>query len=163
MRWRCWLRCRAPPAGLGLRGGLASRLAAGCVGPVVLARSCWRGGWGGVGCRVPGCPVCRRPGEAEQICQLGRGSAWSAPWGAVLAWLRSGARFELVALDVTAGADVAFAHALLRCGEPAELAAHPERRLRVTFGLRKEEGRWKVGACLMVCVIDRLPCRGVHK
>ena len=38
---------------------------------------------------------------------------------------------------MTAGNDVAFAHALLRCGMPAELEANPDNRLRMTVGLRK--------------------------
>lgn len=59
-------------------------------------------------------------------------------------WQSKGARFEMVALDVTAGEDVAFAHALLRCGMEAELADNPENRLRLTVGLRKENGRWLV-------------------
>ena len=52
--------------------------------------------------------------------------------------------FEIVSLDVTAGDDVAFAHALLRCGTPEELAGQPGARLRLTIGLRKEDGRWVV-------------------
>ncbi len=55
-----------------------------------------------------------------------------------------GAAFEIVSLEVTAGEDVAFAHALLRCGTPEELAANPENRLRLTLGLRKDGGRWIV-------------------
>ncbi len=39
---------------------------------------------------------------------------------------------------------MAFACALLRCGTAEENAAHPERRLRLTIGLRKEDGRWVV-------------------
>jgi ketosteroid isomerase-like protein len=33
---------------------------------------------------------------------------------------------------------------LLHCGEPDELAAHPENRLRLTMGLRKVDGRWLI-------------------
>jgi uncharacterized protein (TIGR02246 family) len=55
-----------------------------------------------------------------------------------------GASFEIVSLDVTAGDDVAYAFALLRCGTQVELAKHPETRLRLTIGLRKQEGRWIV-------------------
>jgi len=47
-------------------------------------------------------------------------------------------------IDVTAGDDMAFAYALLRCGTPAELAAKPDLRLRLTVGLRKRDGRWQV-------------------
>ena len=74
-----------------------------------------------------------------------RGSiAYRAVWPPFLDWQRSGGRFELVELDVTAGRDFAFACALLRCGTDAELAAAPQRRLRITFGLRNEDGRWLV-------------------
>ena len=55
-----------------------------------------------------------------------------------------GASFEIVSLDVTAGTDVAFAYALLRCGTQEELKKRPERRLRLTMGLRKEKGRWLI-------------------
>jgi len=52
--------------------------------------------------------------------------------------------FEVESLEVTAGAEVAFAFALLRCGTAADLARDPEQRLRPTLGLRKEGGRWIV-------------------
>ncbi len=52
--------------------------------------------------------------------------------------------FEVVELPVTAGADVAWAHALPCCGTEADLAEHPGRRLRVTPGLRRGGGRWRV-------------------
>jgi uncharacterized protein (TIGR02246 family) len=70
--------------------------------------------------------------------------AYRAVWPPFLDWQRNGGCFELVELEVTAGADVAFAHALLRCSTGEDLAAHPERRLRITIGLRKEDGRWLV-------------------
>lgn len=59
-------------------------------------------------------------------------------------WLERGAVFELRSLEVTAGADVAYAHALLRCAQPEEIAKNPDLRLRLTLGLRKENGRWLV-------------------
>ena len=55
-----------------------------------------------------------------------------------------GASFAIESLDVTAGNDVAYAYALLRCGTPQELADKPESRLRLTLGLRKQDGRWVV-------------------
>jgi uncharacterized protein (TIGR02246 family) len=70
--------------------------------------------------------------------------AYRDTWPGFFEWQAKGATFEIVELDVTAGEDVAFAWALLRCGTPAEYAAHPELRLRITFGLRKENGRWVV-------------------
>lgn len=65
-------------------------------------------------------------------------------WPPFFEWQRQGAVFEIVELDVTAGNDVAFAWALLRCGKPAELAADPDNLLRLTIGLRKRDGRWAV-------------------
>ncbi|MEU2430413.1 SgcJ/EcaC family oxidoreductase [Streptomyces sp. NPDC007861] len=70
--------------------------------------------------------------------------AYRASWPPFFAYQRQGASFEIVSLDVTAGDTVAYAHALLRCGTPEELAEHPESRLRLTVGLRKEQDRWVV-------------------
>jgi uncharacterized protein (TIGR02246 family) len=70
--------------------------------------------------------------------------AYRDTWPPFFEWQRSGASFEVVSLDVTAGADVAFAWALLRCGTAAELAAEPDRRLRLTLGFRRDGGRWVV-------------------
>ena len=70
--------------------------------------------------------------------------AYRATWPGFFEWQASGAGFEILELDVTAGADVAFARALLWCGTEEERAAHPERRLRLTLGLRNEGGRWLV-------------------
>ena len=69
---------------------------------------------------------------------------YRATWPPFFEWQASGAAFEILELDVTAGDDVAFARALLWCGTAAERAAHPERRLRLTLGLRKDDGRWRV-------------------
>jgi uncharacterized protein (TIGR02246 family) len=69
---------------------------------------------------------------------------YRASWPPFFEWQRQGAIFDLVELDITAGADVAFAYALLRCGTPAEFEANPDNRLRLTIGLRKVDGRWTV-------------------
>ena len=70
--------------------------------------------------------------------------AYRQSWPPFFEWQRKGAIFEIVELDVTAGADVAFAYALLRCGTPAEFEANPDNLLRLTIGLRKVNGRWTV-------------------
>jgi uncharacterized protein (TIGR02246 family) len=70
--------------------------------------------------------------------------AYRATWPPFFEWQRQGAVFKIVELDITAGDDVAFAHALLRCGTAAELEKAPSNRLRLTIGLRKERGRWIV-------------------
>ena len=69
--------------------------------------------------------------------------AYRQTWPPFFEWQR-GAMFEIVELDVTAGEDVAYAWALVRCATRADLEAHPERRLRMTLGLRKQDGRWIV-------------------
>lgn len=70
--------------------------------------------------------------------------AYRDTWPPFFAWQAQGASYEIESLEVTAGADVAYALALLRCGTPDELAANPANRLRLTFGLRKREGRWQI-------------------
>ena len=70
--------------------------------------------------------------------------AYRATWPPFFEWQRQGAVFEIVALEVTAGDDVAFANALLRCGTSDELEQNPDNRLRLTIGLRKQAGRWVV-------------------
>ena len=71
-------------------------------------------------------------------------AAYRATWPDFFAWQRQGACFELTSLEVTAGTDVAFAHALLRCGTPQDLERDPDLRLRLTLGFRREGGRWVV-------------------
>ena len=70
--------------------------------------------------------------------------AYRATWPPFFRWQATGATFDIEELDVVAGADVAYAFALLRCGTPEEHAAKPDNRLRLTLGLRKEQGRWVV-------------------
>jgi ketosteroid isomerase-like protein len=70
--------------------------------------------------------------------------AYAETWPGFFEWQASGAVFELQSLDVVAGETVAYAFGLLRCGTPDEFAVRPQQRLRLTVGLRKEEGRWIV-------------------
>jgi uncharacterized protein (TIGR02246 family) len=70
--------------------------------------------------------------------------AYRATWPGFFGWQASGACFELESLEVTAAAEVAFAFALLRCGTPEELGRDPDRRLRLTVGLRKTDEQWLV-------------------
>ncbi|ROT29416.1 SgcJ/EcaC family oxidoreductase [Micromonospora sp. HM5-17] len=70
--------------------------------------------------------------------------AYRKAWPPFLRWQLSGARFEIESLDVTAGDGVAFAYALLRCGTEEMFAQNPDNRLRLTLGLRKQDGRWVV-------------------
>jgi uncharacterized protein (TIGR02246 family) len=70
--------------------------------------------------------------------------AYRETWPGFFEWQRRGAVFEIVSLDVTAGEDVAYGYALLRCGTADELTSDPDNRLRLTVGLRKVDGRWVV-------------------
>jgi uncharacterized protein (TIGR02246 family) len=70
--------------------------------------------------------------------------AYRDTWPGFFDWQASGGSFEIVELDVTAGDDVAYAWALLKCGTPEQLEARPEQRLRLTLGLRREDDRWIV-------------------
>ncbi|HEX3286496.1 MAG TPA: nuclear transport factor 2 family protein [Mycobacterium sp.] len=70
--------------------------------------------------------------------------AYRDTWPPFFEWISQGAQVELLELDVVAGADVAFAYGLLRCGTAADFAANPDNRLRMTVGLRKIDGRWVV-------------------
>ena len=65
-------------------------------------------------------------------------AAYRDTWPGFFEWQASGRVFEIVELDVTAGEDVAFAWALLRCNTPEDLAARPDQRLRLTVGLRRD-------------------------
>jgi uncharacterized protein (TIGR02246 family) len=71
-------------------------------------------------------------------------AAYRDTWPGFFEWQASGASFEIVELDVTAGADVAFAWALLLCNTPEGLARRPDQRLRLTVGLVRQDDRWVV-------------------
>lgn len=70
--------------------------------------------------------------------------AYRETWPPFFTWQEQGASFQILSLDVTASKEVAFAYALMRCGTQEELRRDPENRLRLTIGLRKENGRWVV-------------------
>ncbi|GCD96862.1 YybH family protein [Embleya hyalina] len=69
---------------------------------------------------------------------------YAETWPGFFEWQASGAVFEIESLEITAGTDVAFAIALLRCGDHTDFERHPDRRLRLTLGLTKTSGRWTV-------------------
>jgi uncharacterized protein (TIGR02246 family) len=78
--------------------------------------------------------------------QLGvRGlAAYEQTWPGFFEWQARGATFEIVSLEVVAGDSVAYANGLLRCDTEQGLAERPDQRLRLSIGLRKEDGRWVV-------------------
>jgi uncharacterized protein (TIGR02246 family) len=70
--------------------------------------------------------------------------AYRQTWPPFFEGQAGGALFEIESIDITAGSEVAFAFALLRCGSQQELAENPLLRIRLTVGLRKQQGRWVV-------------------
>jgi ketosteroid isomerase-like protein len=71
--------------------------------------------------------------------------AYRDSWGPFFEWLRANdGIFELVELNVETGSDLAFAYGILRCGTPADFAANPDNRLRLTVGLRRIDDQWIV-------------------
>lgn len=70
--------------------------------------------------------------------------AYRNTWQGFFQWQANGAIFDIESLEVTAGADVAFAFALLRCGTTKDFNRDPNYRLRLTIGLRKIDDRWTV-------------------
>ncbi|MDI5975304.1 nuclear transport factor 2 family protein [Amycolatopsis magusensis] len=80
--------------------------------------------------------------DVPELQQGVRGiAAYRETWPAFFDWQANGAIFEIESLEITAGEDVAYAFALLRCGMPDDLG---DQRLRLTFGLRRESGRWLI-------------------
>jgi uncharacterized protein (TIGR02246 family) len=70
--------------------------------------------------------------------------AYCQAWSPFVQPESCGASFELVSLDVTAGDDVAYAHACVRYCARQEPATPVSGRLRLTLGLRKRRGTWVV-------------------
>ena len=64
-------------------------------------------------------------------------------WPPFFEW-QANATFDITSMEVVAGADVAFVHALLRCGTAADFTENPDMRLRLTIGLVKRGERWVV-------------------
>ena len=69
--------------------------------------------------------------------------AYRETWPPFFEWQARGASFEIESLDVSAGDDVAYAHALLRCGTAQDLADNPANRLRLAWAAQGG-GRWVV-------------------
>jgi uncharacterized protein (TIGR02246 family) len=71
--------------------------------------------------------------------------AYRNTWPVFFKWQQqSEGSFDIVSLKITAGDDVAFATAVLRCGSKEELKKDNAPRLRLTVGLRKDNGGWQI-------------------
>jgi len=70
--------------------------------------------------------------------------AYKKTWDFFFAWARDSGVFDIKELDVTAGEEVAFATALMRCAGTEANGDKLELDFRLTVGLRKIDGRWTV-------------------
>ena len=70
--------------------------------------------------------------------------AYKKTWDFFFAWARDSGVFDIKELDVTAGDEVAFATALMRCAGTEVNGDKLELDFRLTVGLRKIDGRWTV-------------------
>ena len=70
--------------------------------------------------------------------------AYRATWHLFFSWSSDPVRFEIQEMDVTAGADVAFAFATMGCRTPGSDGKTEPLDFRLTICLRKIDGRWMI-------------------
>ncbi|HEX5438952.1 MAG TPA: SgcJ/EcaC family oxidoreductase [Gemmatimonadaceae bacterium] len=70
--------------------------------------------------------------------------AYRKTWDTFFAWSDDPVVFDIQDMDVTAGRDVAFVTALMRCAGTEKNGEHIGLEFRVTIGLRKTHGQWTV-------------------
>jgi uncharacterized protein (TIGR02246 family) len=76
---------------------------------------------------------------------LSRGlDEYMATWERFLAWSEKPVAFDFHDVKVTAGAEVAFATAIGRCAGTDPGGKLEKLEFRLTMGLRKVDGRWRV-------------------
>jgi len=73
-------------------------------------------------------------------------AAYEQTWGLFFRYHKPGAAFDIQELAVTAGQDVAFAVAIMRCGPDS--SSNPADKdgflFRLTVGLQKVDGDWRI-------------------
>ena len=70
--------------------------------------------------------------------------AYKKTWDLFYSWYHDSGVFDIIEMDVTAGNDVAFATALMRCAGIEASGEKSELEFRLTVGLRKIGGQWTV-------------------
>lgn len=70
--------------------------------------------------------------------------AYRKSWDPFFSWSVDPVVFDLSAMEVTPGSDVAYATALLRCAGMEQSGEKSEPEVRLTIGLRKIGGEWRV-------------------
>ena len=64
--------------------------------------------------------------------------------GLVFSWSSDPIPFDITEMSITAGRDVAFVVATMRCAEPGAKGEHKGLDFRLTVGLRKIDGQWTI-------------------
>lgn len=70
--------------------------------------------------------------------------AYKQTWDLFFSWSQDSGVFDITDMNITAGNDVAFVTALMRCAGAEESGERNELDFRLTIGLRKIVGQWIV-------------------
>jgi ketosteroid isomerase-like protein len=70
--------------------------------------------------------------------------AYRKTWNLFFSWARDPAVFDIKEMHVTAGSDVAFVAAAMRCSGREASGEDVELDFRLTIGLRKVDGNWVI-------------------
>ena len=68
--------------------------------------------------------------------------AYRKTWDLFFSWSSDPIPFDITEMNITAGRDVAFVVATMRCAEPGPHGEQKSLDFRLTVGLRKIDGRW---------------------
>lgn len=68
--------------------------------------------------------------------------AYRKTWDTFFSWSSERVPYAFTEMNITAGSDVAFVVATMRCAEPGPNGEQVGLNFRLTMGLRKIDGRW---------------------
>jgi ketosteroid isomerase-like protein len=68
--------------------------------------------------------------------------AYKRTWDRFFSWFRDSGVFDITEMNITAGEDVAFVAALMRCAGTEANGERTELEFRLTIGLRKIGAQW---------------------
>jgi uncharacterized protein (TIGR02246 family) len=70
--------------------------------------------------------------------------AYKKTWDLFFSWAQDSGVFDIKEMNITAGEDVAFAAALMRCAGREKNGDKTELDFRLTISLRKVDGQWTI-------------------
>jgi uncharacterized protein (TIGR02246 family) len=70
--------------------------------------------------------------------------AYKKTWDLFFSWSSDPIPFDITEMSITAGRDVAFVVASMRCAGPGPNGEHKALDFRLTAGLRKIDGQWTI-------------------